>query len=538
MSLYLGFDSSTQSLTATVIEVEDDLRQAQGRRQRRVVFEQSLNFDRDLPAYNTVNGVWRGQDPREVRSSPIMWAEALDRMMAVVSGAPGIDLAQLRAVSGSAQQHGSVYLNRTAAAVWRGLDPNRPLVSQIDRTFSRVHSPVWLDESTSAQCAEIERALGGPEAAARLTGSRVYERFTAAQIRKCAEDRPNLYEHTARIHLVSSYLASLLAGEDAPLDTGDASGMNLMDLVSGRWSVAAMNATAPDLEAKLPSIQAPWTIVGPLSTYWQRRYGFPPAKVVAWSGDNPCSLVGTGIIHTGHVAVSLGTSDTVFGWTAEPAAGVSHVFGSPTGGFMSLVCFRNGSLARERIRDAYALDWDGFARALEDTAPGNDGALMLPWFEPEITPHVSEAGVRRFGLDEHDLARNVRAVVEAQMMSMANHSAALTGGRTERIVAVGGASANRAILRVMADVFDAEVCQLAVGNAASLGAALRAFHADRFTSNSPLAWNDVIAEFTDPVPGSRVLPVPSHVAIYADLKMRYAEIEEEALASLSTPPTS
>lgn len=533
MSLYLGFDSSTQSLTATVIEVEDDLRQPHGKGLRRVVFEQSLNFDRDLPAYGTLNGVWRGQDPREVRSSPIMWAEALDRMMAIVSGAPGLDLAQIRAVSGSAQQHGSVYLNRTAAAAWRGLDAHRPLVPQIEHTFSRTSSPVWLDESTSAQCAEIERALGGPDATARLTGSRAYERFTAPQIRKFSEDDPGAYQHTARIHLVSSYLASLLAGADAPIDTGDASGMNLMDLVSARWSEAAMNATAPGLEAKLPSIQPPWTIVGPLSTYWQRRYGFPPAKVVAWSGDNPCSLVGTGIIHTGHVAVSLGTSDTVFGWTAEPAAGASHVFGSPTGGYMSLVCFRNGSLARERIRDAYGLDWDGFARALEDTAPGNEGALMLPWFEPEITPHVGEAGVRRIGLDEHDAARNVRAVVEAQMMSMANHSAALTGGRTERIIAAGGASANRAILQVMADAFDAEVWQLAVGNAASLGAALRAFHADRLADGCPMAWDEVIAGFTDPVPGSRVSPIPSHVAIYADLRKRYAGIEEEALKTIS-----
>ena len=131
------------------------------------------------------------------------------------------------------------------------------------------------------------------------------------------------------------------------------------------------------------------SIAGPLSQYWQRRYGFPPAAVVAWSGDNPCSLVGTGIVDEGRLAISLGTSDTVFAFTREPREGASHVFGSPAGGFMNLVCFRNGSLARERIRDEHGLDWDGFSRALEQSPAGNGGALMLPWFEPEITPHVA-----------------------------------------------------------------------------------------------------------------------------------------------------
>jgi hypothetical protein len=48
---------------------------------------------------------------------------------------------------------------------------------------------------------------------------------------------------------------------------------------------------------------------------------------------------------------------------------------------------------------------------------------MLPWFEPEITPEVLTPGVRRYGLDPDDGPANVRAVVEAQMMAMANHSA-------------------------------------------------------------------------------------------------------------------
>lgn len=518
MSLYAGLDSSTQSLSAIVLDTSEG--------GRRIVFERSLNFDRDLPEYGTTAGVHRGGDPRVVWSSPVMWADALDRMMGAIARELGPDIARIRAIAGSAQQHGSVYLNASAASIWRSLDPAAPLDGQLVPAFSRAESPVWMDESTTAQCAEIEDALGGPAAVAALTGSRAFERFTGPQIRRFFQERPDAYARTARIHLVSSYLASLLAGrDDAPIDPGDGSGMNLMDLRAGRWSRPALEATAPGLAAKLPPIAPSTAVVGTLAAFWQRRHGLPPARIVAWTGDNPSSLVGTGIVAEGQLAVSLGTSDTVFAVAREPRAGSSHVFGSPAGGFMHLVCFRNGSLARERVRDAHGLDWRGFTRALEETPAGNGGGLMLPWFEPEITPHVPVAGVRRFDLDPADAVRNVRAVIEAQMMAMANHSAAMTPAPIARVVATGGGAANRAILQVMADVFGAEVHVPQATNTACLGAALRAWHADALSRGEPLDWSEVVRPFSEAPPGGRIAPVGAHAAAYVALRVRYAALE-------------
>jgi xylulokinase len=519
-SLYVGLGCSTQSFSAVVLEVGRDL--------RHIVCQHALQFDRDFPSYGTTSGVHRGADRREVWSSPVMWADALDRMMAAIADALGPDRARIAAIAGSGQQHGSIYLNARAEEVWRGLDPSRGLAGQLHGTFTREQAPVWMDESTSVQCREIEQALGGAEATAQLTGSSAYERFTGPQIRKFFQQHPGEYRNTRRIHLVSSYLASLLVGADAPLDPGDGAGTNLMDLRAGRWSRSALEATAADLEARLPALQPSWTIAGTLSPFWRQRHGLPAASAVAWSGDNPCSRVGTGIIGEGRLAISLGTSDTVFACTPEPRAGASHVFGSPAGGFMSLVCFRNGSLARERIRDEHGLDWQRFSQALAASPPGNGGALMLPWFEPEITPHVSTPGVRRFALDAHDAAGNVRAVVEAQMMAMANHSEHVSQASVDRIIATGGASANRSILQVMADVFGADVYSLDVGNSACLGAALRAFHAHCLADGHPVPWPDVVKGFTDPRPDSRVTPIESHTAVYARLRPRYAELERQA----------
>jgi xylulokinase len=248
--------------------------------------------------------------------------------------------------------------------------------------------------------------------------------------------------------------------------------------------------------------------------------------VVAWSGDNPCSLVGTGVIRPGVLAVSLGTSDTAFACTPSPGARPSHVFRAPTGDFMSLVCFRNGSLAREQVRAEYGLDWDGVAALLEER-PGNGGLVMLPWLEPEMTPLVRHAGARRIGFDALDAGANVRGLIEGQAMAMANHAADVTSDRIEKIVATGGAAANRSLLQVMANVFGVNVYWLDVANSAALGAALRAYHAERLAVGEPVAWHSVVSGFTDPNPGHRVAPNPRLVSMYAALRRNYAVLEDQ-----------
>ena len=68
MATYLGFDSSTQSLTATVIESDGD--------ERRIVFEHVLEFDAEFPEYGTTHGVMASTDGKTVTAPPAMWALA------------------------------------------------------------------------------------------------------------------------------------------------------------------------------------------------------------------------------------------------------------------------------------------------------------------------------------------------------------------------------------------------------------------------------------------------------------------------------
>lgn len=464
---YLGIDLSTQSASGLLIEGESGS----------IVWQHSVVFAKDLPGYGTENGVIPGPGG-VVESPPLMWAEALEMLLAELSRS-GADLSRIRAVSGSGQQHGSVYFTGDFPGRLSRALADKPLFEQISASFSRRMSPVWMDTSTAQECREIESSAGDIGSLAGLTGSAATLRFTGPQIRKFSRQDPAAYRKTRVVHLVSSFVCSLLAGKSAPIDASDGSGMNLLDLRTRLWHPALCEITAPGLEGKLPPVVPPDSIVGTVAPFWVKKYGFDPETVVVvFSGDNPCSLAGMGMGDGKIAAISLGTSDTFFGLSSElriSPEGEGNVFAGPTGGYMSLICYANGSLSREKVRSGFGLSWEDFDRIVRSTPAGNRGRIMLPYFTEEITPPSRRAQVYRFGFREDDAEASCRAVIEAQMISQRLHSRHI--GRPERIHATGGASRNDTILQIMADVFGVRVHRLETQAGAGFGAALRAMQA-------------------------------------------------------------
>ncbi|HET9266999.1 MAG TPA: hypothetical protein VFO31_02495, partial [Vicinamibacterales bacterium] len=79
------------------------------------------------------------------------------------------------------------------------------------------------------------------------------------------------------------------------------------------------------------------------------------------------------------------------------------------------------------------------------------------------------------------------------------------------------------------DVFGAEVRRVEVQNAAALGAALRALHADRLDDRDPLGWDAVIEGLEQPAP-ERVSPDGARHEAYLAQRQRYAEFEQKEYA--------
>ena len=504
MAIVLGLDLSTQSATALVLDTAKGTTVARAR----------AAFGADFPDRGHPEGFLRGGQGGEVHADPLLWLDglelALDRLARLT------DLAQVDAVSVSGQQHGSVYLAAGYEAALADGNRATSLAAKLAPFLSRRTSPIWMDSSTSAECAEIAAALGGNQAVCDLTGSVATPRFTGPQIRRFAKLEPAAWARTRRVHLVSSFFASVLAGQDAAIDTGDGAGMNLMDIRRGDWSPAALAATAPDLAAKLPPVRPGSTVAGGISAYFVARHGFSPkCQVVIGTGDNPSSLVGMGASKPGKVVISLGTSDTLFAaieGIRTDAAGLGHAFGNPLGGSMSLVCVRNGSLAREAIRrECGHADWSAFSAAV-DAAPAAVAAV-LPMEEPEITPR-RPAGRLAFGAAVSK-ATLPRAAVEGQALSLRLHSR-WVGTPTTRLLLTGGASENPSVAKIFADVFGAPVLRLAVSDSAALGAALRAAEA---ACGAKMA--ELEAVFCAPAPGV-VPPNPALRAAYDALEAQLA----------------
>ncbi|CAJ0935313.1 unnamed protein product [Ranitomeya imitator] len=453
---YLGFDFSTQQLKVIAVNeqllvvyednvhFDKDLPQfgsaipGVGSVQKGSLMELHSSVNRIVAVARTQGGVHVHSDKLTVTSPVLMWLLALDCILDRMKSA-GFNFSKVKALSGTGQprlsdgflhypligqglsnksisdtlpslqqfdaadvfyrtQHGSVYWKTGSRETLNHLPAEHPLHIALQTCFCIQDCPVWMDSSTSAECRHLEKSIGGAQALADITGSRAYERFTGNQIAKIYKAKPEEYSRCERISLVSSFAASLFIGDYAPIDCSDGSGMNLLDIHEKSWDEICLNACAPDLKEKLGSVVPSSSVLGNVSSYYVQRYGFSPlCRVIAFTGDNPASLAGMRL-EEGDIAVSLGTSDTLFLWIKEPTPALEgHIFINPVQSqdYMALLCFKNGSLMREKIRDnCSSASWEEFSNILRSTPPGNNGHIGFYFDVMEITPQA--VGVHRF----------------------------------------------------------------------------------------------------------------------------------------------
>jgi len=441
--MFLGLDCSTQSLSAIIIDSEKGT----------IEHEEVVRFQDELPQHNTTHGFVRGVHPDEFFSSPLMWLDALDLLFSKLV-AKKVPLHLIKGISGSAQQHSTVYIKREGLAALRSLDPHHSLSEQLRSHYSRPVSPIWLDASTGTECKEIANAVGGNETIHQITGSSITPRFSAPQIRKYAKEYPARWAETEVVHLVSSYLSSIMTGRRSSIDYGDGAGMNLMNLKNLVWDSTMVRATYDDLFSKLPVLQHSANMVGLVNQYFVKKYGINDrARCYNWSGDNPCSLVGMGAARPGKWIISLGTSYTAFCATENPLAdpnGFGNVFGNPIHDYMALSCFKNGALACFTLKDQLGLDWQEFDR-LASIPPTLEDRPSLPFFE-----------------------------TDGQFLNMKHYSAWMDE-KPKSIYVTGGISQSPGVCQTIANIFQTPVYRLENSSSASLGAAMRAAYSFGFS---------------------------------------------------------
>jgi xylulokinase len=295
-------------------------------------------------------------------------------------------------------------------------------------------------------------------------------------------------------------------------------GANLWDIKNGKWhddllSLAAGGKSGlEDLKSKLGHVpEDGGSSFGTISPYFSKRYGFPSStQIIAFTGDNPSTILALPL-RASDAIVSLGTSTTFLMSTnqykPDPAY---HFLNHPTtaGYYMFMLCYKNGGLAREHIRDAINessgttdKSWSAFNKVAIETpqlgqsSPTDPMRLGLYFPRPEIVPNV-KAGTWRFLYNSNKLSpletdekawpipsADARAILESQFLSLRLRSQALVNpqgalpAQPRRIYMVGGGAVNPAIAELAGQVLGGSdgVYKLEIGgNACALGAAYKA----------------------------------------------------------------
>ncbi|WIB11568.1 MULTISPECIES: xylulokinase [unclassified Curtobacterium] len=423
----------------------------------------------------------RAAHPDGTEVDPAAWWDALGT---AVADAGGLD--DVAAIGIGGQQHGMVVLDAGGRVI-------RPAL-------------LWNDVRSAAAAAEMVEELGREAWVAR-TGLVPVASFTATKLRWLRDAEPEHVARVAAVALPHDWLSWRLRGygpaDESPLgpdldalatDGSDASGTaywdparreydpELFELALGRPLRGA--ETGDDGDAVIvPRVVAPSEAMGTLEQDVDLPGGARASRglvVTAGAGDNAGAALGLGLA-AGDVAVSLGTSGTVFGVTdtaIEDPTGTVAGFADATGSRLPIVTTLNAARVLEVIGGLLGIDHAELGRLALQAPAGADGLVLVPYFVGERTPNRPDATASLLGMTPGttDRAHLARAAVEGMLCALADGLAAVerTGVTVERLLLIGGAAQNEAVRVVAAQVFGREVLVPEPGEYVAAGAARQA----------------------------------------------------------------
>lgn len=483
-TLVIGIDSGTQSTKALVMDARSGAVVGEG-----------------ASAYGLLPNLPAGAKEQH----PETWRDATLKAVRAALKAAGVKSGEVKAIGVSGQQHGFVPLDKAGAVI-------RP-------------AKLWCDTTTAEECAEITSALGGPRKTLAKLGNSVLPGFTAGKILWLKRHEPRNFDKLATILLPHDYLNFWLTGE-AVMEYGDASGTALLDVRKRRWSQAALDAIDKGLADKLPPLIPSDQPAGRLQPSTAKALGLSPGVLVsAGGGDNMMGAIGTGNTRPGVITASFGTSGTIYACAAKPVVdpqGEIAAFCDSTNRWLPLLCTMNVTVATEMVRRDFGWTHDRLAAEASKVPAGSGGLMLLPYLEGERTPNVPDGTGVFFGVTPATFkaAHFARAAIEGVTLGM-NYGLrrlATLGVSPTQIRATGGGAKSPLWRQVMADVFNAEVVTLKVGEGAAYGAALQALWSWRRNAGEKVGIEDITDAFVKLNRAETARPKASAVKAYRDLQ--------------------
>jgi xylulokinase len=362
--------------------------------------------------------------PPRSEQDPAAWWAAFESAW-LQAGSPAV-----AAIAVGGQQHGMVALDAARSVI-------RP-------------AKLWNDtESAPDAHWLIDHLAGGRAAWAAATGLVPVASFTITKLSWLHRSEPAAWARLAHVLLPHDWLTYRLTGR-LVTDRGDASGTGYWSAATGgyRWDLLGLVDESRDWTGAVPEVLAPD----------ERAGDWNGAVVAPGTGDNMAAALGVGL-RPGDVAVSIGTSGTVFAVSETPAADPSGLvagFADATGRFLPLVCTLNATKVTEAVRRLLGVSYEELDDLALAAPPGADGLTLLPYLDGERTPDRPDATGVLAGM-RSDVGREqlARAAFEGVACGLLDGLDALrsacpsVGGR---VILVGGGGRSRAYRQVLADL--------------------------------------------------------------------------------------
>jgi len=392
----------------------------------------------------------RAAHPVGTEIDPACWLEAMDSAIAAAGG-----LGDVAAVSVGAQQHGMVCLDDGGEVV-------RPAL-------------LWNDTRSAKAAADLVEELGGPKAWADAVGVVPVAAVTASKLRWLADHEPGNADRTAAVCLPHDWLSWKLSGsgsiEELVTDAGDASGTGYYAASTREYRTDLLALAFRGRTPHVPRVASPNDKIG------STRSG---GIVGPGTGDNAAAALGLGAV-PGDVIISIGTSGVVSAVSTTPThdpSGNVAGFADATGLHLPLVCTLNGARILDATASILGVDHAELSR-LALTAPlGNDGLVMIPYFEGERTPNRPDATGAMHGLrlQNSTPAHFARAAVEGLLCGLADGVDDLVrqGVEVKRVLLVGGGAKSRALCEIAPAILGVPVVIPAPGEYVAEGACRQA----------------------------------------------------------------
>jgi xylulokinase len=313
-----------------------------------------------------------------------------------------------------------------------------------------------VDTRATAQIAEQEARYGAAEVLARC-GSPLTSQAIGPKLAWLRANEPDAYRRTKRWYMASSYLAFRLTGAYV-LDHHSASQcVPLYDSGTQNWIEPWCAEIAPGLD--WPRLAWPAEVVGTVTSAAAAETGLPAGiPVIAGTIDAWSESVSVGAIEPGDVMLMYGTTMFLVEVLAARAA-PANLWGT-VGAFPDTFNLAAGMATSGAITGWLAeltgADYPTLVREAAAAGVGADGLLMLPYFAGERTPLFDpDARGVLVGLTiRHNRGHLYRAALEATAYGVRHNLAAMSaaGGRSRRLVAVGGGTTGNLWTQIVSDV--------------------------------------------------------------------------------------